>query len=117
MTGASDLRCYVTLQKRVESENELGEHTTDYKPLRKFWSQIVPTAGRQETIPGDMDRMDITHRIVCRASSIGKVAEGDLRIVYRGQTYTVLYAMPNYKRAGWFEFYCRMVAEDGIRCI
>lgn len=112
--SANDLKCRVELLRQEPRSNDLEETTYDYVPERSFWAEIVPTGGRQETIPGDMDRIDITHRITCRRSAVPKIKNG-MRIRFRGQDYEVLYAYPNYKRTGWLDIYCRLVVEHGVR--
>ena len=81
MPNAGDLRCYVTLQRRKAQQNALDEKTYDYENWRSFWAQITPFNGRTETIAGDMDRAETTHRIVCRAESIGKIVDIDATII------------------------------------
>ena len=111
---ADDLKCRVELLRSVERTNNLNEKYYEYVPFQRFWAEIVPTGGRQETIPGDLDRMDITHRISCRRSAV-PLLENGARLRFRGQDYEVLYAYPNYKRTGWLDIYCRLVVEDVVR--
>ena len=115
MPNAGALRCYVTLQRRKAQQNALDEKTYDYENWRSFWAQIVPQSGRQETIEGNMDRMEVTHRVICREEAVGELAQTDMRFVYRAQTYKVLYWYPNYKRAGYLDFYCRLVVGNEQR--
>ena len=115
MPNAGDLRCYVTLQRRKAQQNALDEKTYDYENWRSFWAQITPFNGRTETIAGDMDRAETTHRIVCRAESIGKIVDIDMRILYHGQVYKVSFWQPNFRRAGYLDFYCRLVVGNEQR--
>lgn len=115
--SAGDLRNRVELLQRVEKTNEFEETTYDYVPYdppRKAWSQIVPLSGRQETLPGEVDRMVVTHRVTVRRSSFRDLTT-DMRLRYRGQDYQVIYAYPNYRQNAWTEIYCKLVVEDGVQ--
>lgn len=115
--GAGELRNRVELMQRVQTENELGEITYDYAPYdppKKVWAQIVPLSGRTETLPGEVDRVAVTHRITVRRASIRELTT-DLRITYRGQAYQVLYFYPNYKQNAWVEIFCKLEVSDGVQ--
>lgn len=114
--GASDLRNRVELLQRVPGKNELDEDTYDYQPFdppKKIWSQIVPISGRTETLPGEVDRVAVTHRITVRRASIRDLT-ADMRIKYRDQEYQVLYFYPNYKQDAWVQIFCKLVVNDGV---
>lgn len=115
MPTAGDLRCYVRLLRRVTSVNALGETTYSYEGFRSFWAQIVPQNGRRESVEGDMDREAYTHRVTCRSEAVGSIVENDMRVRYHGQDYQVLYWYPNYKRAGYLDFFCELVVENESR--
>lgn len=115
--SAGDLRNRVELLRRVQGENDLGEVTYDYQPYdppKKVWSQIVPLSGRTETLPGELDRVEVTHRITVRLGAIRELSVG-MRLVYLGQSYQVAYFYPNYKQNAWLEIYCKLVIDDGIQ--
>ncbi len=115
--SAGDLRNRVELLQRVEGTNELGETTYKYEPYdppRKAWSQIVPLSGQRETLPGEVDRLVVTHRITVRRSSFRDLTT-DMRLRYRGQDYQVIYFYPNYRQDAWTEIYCKLVVEDGVQ--
>jgi len=117
--SAGDLRNRVELLERVAGPNELGETTYSYQPYdppRKVWSQIVPLSGQRETLPGEVERVAVTHRVTVRVSSIRDLTT-DMRFRYRGQEYQVIYFYPNYKQNAWTEIFCKLVIENGIQSL
>lgn len=111
--SAGELRNRVEMLRRIERVNDLGERTYDYEPERRVWAKITPASGRGETVEGDMERVEVTHRIIVRRASIPKLAT-DLRLRYRGQEYDVQYFYPNYRDSGFVDIFARLVVEDGI---
>ena len=112
--SAGDLRSRVTVMRRVPGKNALGEDTYDYEPDRKVWARIVPTTGRTEALEGDMERVEVTHRVTVRRASIPELRT-DLRLRYRGQDYEVRYFYPNYRDGGFVDLFVRLVVEDGVQ--
>ena len=112
--SAGDLRSRVTVMRRVPGKNALGEDTYDYEPDRKVWARIVPTTGRRESLEGDVERAEITHRVTVRRASIPELRT-DLRLRYRGQDYEVRYFYPNYRDGGFVDLFVRLVVEDGVQ--
>lgn len=112
--SAGDLRCRVELLERQSIQNPLGEKDYEYQPTRKFWAEIVPSSGRREDVPGDMERVNITHRVTVRRSSLPELRT-DARFRFRGQTYQVQYFYPNYKRSGWLDIFVELVVEDHVQ--
>ena len=113
VVSAGELRNRVQVLRRVERTNPLGERTYDYEAERRVWAKIVPTTGRSETVEGDMDRAEVTHRITVRRASIPNLT-ADLRLRYRGQVYEVQYFYPNYRDSGFVDLFARLVIDDGI---
>lgn len=111
--SAGDLRSRVTVMRRVQKKNALGEDTYDYEPDRKVWARIVPTSGRRKSLEGDMEQVEITHRVTVRRSSIPEL-QTDLRLRYREQDYDVQYFYPNYRDSGFVDIFVRMVVENGV---
>ena len=109
VVSAGELRNRVEVLRRTGRINPLGEQTYDYETERRVWAKIVPTAGRGETVEGDMERAEVTHRI----TSIPNLTT-DLRLRFRGQVYEVQYFYPNYRDSGFLDLYVKLVIEDGI---
>ncbi len=112
--SAGDLRSRVEVLRRVKAENALGEDTYDYEPDRKVWARIVPATGRRESLEGNVERAEITHRVTVRRSAIPEL-QTDLRLRYRGQDYEVRYFYPNYRDGGFVDLFVRLVVEDGVQ--
>ena len=112
--SAGDLRSRVTVLRRVKTQNTLGEDAYDYQPERKVWAMIVPTSGRTEALEGGMERVEVTHRVTVRRSSIPDL-QTDLRLRYREQDYQVRYFYPNYRSGGFVDLFVRLVVEDGVK--
>ena len=113
VVSAGELRNRVEVLRRTGRINPLGEQTYDYVTERGVWAKIVPTAGRCETVEGDMERAEVTHRISVRRASIPNLTT-DLRRRFRGQVYEVQYFYPNYRDSGFLDLYVKLVIEDGI---
>ena len=75
-----------------------------------------PTSGRTETLTGDAERAEITHRVVCRSASLPELGR-EMYFIIRGQRLDVSYWLPIYNRRGWVEIYCTLrqgeVTRDG----
>ena len=123
--SAGDLRSRVTVLRRVEKVNALKEKTYDYEPDRKVWARIVPSSGRTGDLEGDMERVEVTHRVTVRRASIPELQTdlrrasiphltADLRLRFREQDYTVQYFYPNYRDGGFVDLFVKLVVEDGI---
>lgn len=115
--SAGDLRNRVELLQRVERSNELSETDYDYEPYdppRKAWAQVVPLSGQRETLPGEVERVAVTHRVTVRRASFRDLTT-DMRLRYRGQDYQVIYFYPNYKQDAWTEIFCKLVVENGVQ--
>ena len=69
-TQVRDLRdrAEVWLAAPVEQPN--GETDYCYTKARTIWAVVNPTSGRTETLTGDAERAEITHRVVCRSASL-----------------------------------------------
>lgn len=76
VVSAGELRNRVEVLRRTGRINPLGEQTYDYETERRVWAKIVPTAGRGETVEGDMERAEVTHRITVRRASIPNPDDG-----------------------------------------
>ena len=113
VVSAGELRNRVEVLRRTGRINPLGEQTYDYETERRVWAKIEPTAGRGETVEGDMERAEVTHRITVRRASIPNLTT-DLRLRFRGQVYEVQYFYPNYRDSGFLDLYVKLVIEDGI---
>lgn len=114
MATASDLRCRIQLYRMVPGKNALNETVPDYQPDRAVWANIVPASGRTGTLEGDVERIEVTHKVTLRAGNLPEIQNG-MRFTFRGQWYEVLYGYPIYNRAGWLELFCRLVVEDSVK--
>ena len=111
--SAGDLRNRVGVLRRTERVNSLGERTYDYEQEGRVWAKITPSSGRTEAVEGDMERVEVTHRVTVRRASIPHLT-ADLRLRFREQDYTVQYFYPNYRDGGFVDLFVKLVVEDGI---
>lgn len=115
-TRVCDLRdrAEVWLAAPVEQPN--GETDYCYTKTRTIWAAVNPTSGRTETLTGDAERAEITHRVVCRSASLPELCL-EMYFIIRGQRLDVSYWLPIYNRRGWVEIYCTLqqgeVTRDG----
>lgn len=104
------------LNQRLEVQ-ELAEAEPGvwaWRTVRRTWAQIVPTSGRSVPQAGEVEPMEVTHRVVVRSTALPELRNG-LRFTFRGQWYEVLYGYPIYNRTGWLELFARLVVDDCVR--
>lgn len=112
MTRCGELRDLIDVYARVKRVAASGEAGYAVRPIRRVWANVVPVSGRAAELPGEAERVEVTHRVIIRAASIPNLAT-DMVFVCRGLKLSVVYFYPLYKYRGWTEIYCRMVVEDG----
>lgn len=104
------LRHKIDVFSKVEGKTEFGEVTYDYEKVSSVWAEIVPTAGKENTVKGDSIQVSVTHKITVRNGAI-KEPRNDMYFIFKGQKYEVLYFMPHYRRNDLIEFYCKLIIE------
>ena len=104
------LKHRIDVYSRVKRLNEFKELTYDYECERTVWAEIVPKSGREEDMPGNSIKENITHKITVRKGAI-KDPRNDMYFMYRGQRFDVMYFMPHYRKNDLIEFYCKMTIE------
>ena len=109
---AGELRECVKVYSRIETENELGETDYVYTYFKTVHAKVTPISGRSASFPGDVQRAEVTHRVVIRDSAIPNLSI-DQYFICRGQRLDVQYWYPIYSQRGWTEIFCSMVIEDG----
>ena len=104
---AGELRERVEVWKAEPATNEQYETEYIYQPLRTIWANVTPSSGRTETLPGDTERAEITHKVTIREASLPEICR-EMYFVVRGQKLDVQYWYPVYNRRGWLEIFCRL---------
>lgn len=112
MTHAGELREVLSVYSRAESTLPNGETDFTYSLLKTVRAKLIPTGGQQETLPGEAERMRVTHRAFIREKALPQIAP-DTYFVCRGQRYDVRYYMPVYNQRGFLEIGCELVDELG----
>lgn len=104
---AGDLRERLEVWKAEPQTDE--NHETDYVPqkLRTIWANVTPSSGRTETLPGETERSQITHKVTIRAPSLPEICR-EMYFIVRGQRLDVQYWYPVYNRRGWLEIFCQL---------
>lgn len=110
MALLNDLRYRVTVYGKQKTTNALGEVSYDYAPLRTVWAGITITNGTVQTIPGDMERAQVSHRFTFRAGAMSDLTT-DMYFLFRGQRYDVQWWQPHYKNLDRIEVLCSLVVE------
>ena len=111
----NDLRHRLTVYNKKPMENDRSDTYYDYAEDGTIWGALTVMSGRTETLPGEAERADVTHKITIRPRSCKLTTA--TRFVYQGQRYDVLYGYPIYNRSGWMELYCRLVVEDRVQSV
>ena len=104
------LRHRIDVYSKADAETEFGEQSYDYAKLCSVWAEIVPSSGRENTLPGKSVQAAVTHKITTRMGAI-KEPRNDMYFVFKGQRYEVLYFMPHYKRNDLVEYYTKLFIE------
>lgn len=112
MVTAGELRERITVYAREPIETDLGETDYAYVEQQRVHAKVTPVSGRSAALPGDAERVEVTHRVVIRESAIPHLAT-DMYFLCRGQRLDVLYWYPIYNQRGWMEIFCKMVIEYG----
>ena len=107
MVQAGELRERLEVWKAEPQTDENNE--TDYVPqkLRTIWANVTPSSGRTETLPGETERSQITHKVTIRAPSLPEICR-EMYFIVRGQRLDVQYRYPVYNRRGWLEIFCQL---------
>ena len=107
MVQAGELRERLEVWKAEPQTDENNE--TDYVPqkLRTIWANVTPSSGRTETLPGETERSQITHKVTIRAPSLPEICR-EMYFIVRGQRLDVQYWYPVYNRRGWLEIFCQL---------
>ncbi len=110
MNRAGELRHRIMVYAPHTAFDDIGMAGNEYVKLRTIWAKIVPVNGRNETLDGDVERMEVTHRVFIRTAALPELSP-DMYLMYRGQRYDIQYFMPVYNQRGWTEMGCVMVVE------
>lgn len=104
------LRNRIDVFAKKECRNEFNELAYEYGKVGSVWAEILPKNGKEESMPGNLIRENITHKIIVREGAIKK-PRNDMYFIYRGQRYEVMYFMPHYQKRNLIEFYCKLIIE------
>ena len=110
MALTNDLRHRLTVFNKHQIENDIGETCWQYTEDGKIWGALTVMSGRNETMPGDTVRAEVTHKLTIRPRSCRLTTA--TYFVYEGQRYDVLYWQPHYKRRDRLEIMLKLVVED-----
>lgn len=107
----NDLKHRLTVLNLKQVETETGDTDYEYAEDGRVWGGLSVVSGRTETLPGDMERANVTHRLLLRRGACRLATS--TRFLFRGQRYDVLYWQPHYKLADRVEVLLKLVIEDG----
>ena len=99
MALTNDLRHRLTVFNKHQIENDIGETCWQYTEDGKIWGALTVMSGRNETLPGDTVRAEVTHKLTIRPRSC--------RL-----TTATYYWQPHYKRRDRLEVMLKLVVED-----
>ena len=69
MALTNDLRHRLTVFNKHQIENDIGETCWQYTEDGKIWGALTVMSGRNETLPGDTVRAEVTHKLTIRPRS------------------------------------------------
>lgn len=102
----NDLKYPVKLYGSKADINELNEDCYTPEYIKGLWADITPTAGKNTTLPGDVEGTEITHLFVVRSSAMPtKLIEPYFE--YGGEKYHVKYIYPHFKQRDRLQVYCK----------
>jgi len=110
MTLASDLRRRLSVFQRVHNVSD-GEDCYEYEEAGRVWGLLSVARARLEPLEGDMERPDVTHKLLLRRGACR--LSTDTYFIYQGQRYDVQYWQPYYRDSDRVEVLLKLVIEDG----
>ena len=110
-TRACDLKDVIYVFKSsTTKENDLGETDFIHEKIKQIHASVTPSSGSVQPIAGDMERANITHKVIVRSAALPDIST-DMYFVCRGQKLLVQYWYPIYKRRGFMEIFCTLEVE------
>lgn len=109
-TRACDLKDVISVFKSTTKENDLGETDFIHEEIKQIHASVTPSSGSVQPIAGDMERANITHKVIVRSAALRDIST-DMYFVCRGQKLSVQYWYPIYKRRGFMEIFCTLEVE------
>lgn len=102
---AGELRNLIEIYENGAGRNILGEDDDEPVLVTTRKAKIVPVKGKSETLPGNSEDLEITHKITIRS---GLTITKDMFFMYAGQKYKIEYWQPNYKNERYMEIFAKM---------
>ena len=105
----NDLRHRLTVYNSHEIELDTGETSSQYLPDKQIWGSLNVSSSKVENLSGDMERQNITHKLVIRPNACN--LKTDTYFMYKNQKYKLLSWQPHYKQRDRIEIMLEMVVE------
>lgn len=109
-TRACDLKDVISVFKSTTKENDLSETDFIHEEIKQIHASVTPSSGSVQPIAGDMERANITHKVIVRSAALRDIST-DMFFICRGQKLSVQYWYPIYKRRGFMEIFCTLEVE------
>ena len=104
---SSRLKNKAQIWGRVTTTNSLGETDAEERLIGALWCDIVPKAGKVESIPNAAaEYAAITNEVTFRRSALDKLKK-EYHLVYHDQRLDIEYIMPHYNNPEMVIAYCR----------
>jgi SPP1 family predicted phage head-tail adaptor len=99
----------ITLQRRVESTDALGQASQAWVPMIEVWASAEPLRGREFFAAGQT-QSDVTTRFVIRYR---QDVTNTMRVVWRGEPYDILSVVEPLGQRQMLELMCSQGVKDG----
>lgn len=98
----------IDVHGNIESENDLGEQTFEFGPLKKIWAAIIPQTGALQRQQANTILTHVTHKIIVRYSA-GKFITKEMKIHYKHHEFEIKYILNPYEANEFLEIFVQEV--------
>lgn len=104
----NNLKHRIEIHANIKSENDLGEDTFEFGPLKKLWAAIIPQTGALQRQQADTILTNVTHKIIVRYSA-GKEITKEMKIYYKNHEFEIKYILNPYFSNEFLEIFVQEV--------
>lgn len=102
----NDLQYPVSLYGSVPGVNDLDEDCYTPEFIKTLWAGVTTTAGKNISLPGNIEGTEITHLFIVRTSAMSTKLK-EPYFDYNGEKYHVMYIYPHFKQRDRLQVYCK----------
>jgi SPP1 family predicted phage head-tail adaptor len=104
--NSGDLRNKIDIYANTKIVNALGETSYKFEKVKSIWSSVIPQTGKLQNQQAETILTNVTHKIIVRYSA-GKDITKDMKILFRGHRFEILYILNPYFKNEVIEIFCQ----------